>query len=126
MYKKLLIGIVFLALLSTVLAACSIHDTTGPSGPTVNMGNANFDQPSIAISKGASINMIDTVAVEHIITNGSWKNGLPVSSKESGAPVYNQTFNGNDTNVLGPFTTSGTYHYYCTLHPGMDLTVVVS
>ena len=125
MYKKLLAGIVILALLAMTLAACSIHDTSGPSGPTVHMGNANFTENSITISKGQSINLIDDVAVEHIITNGHWNNGQPDTAKESGAPSYNATFNGNDSNTLGPFTTSGTFHYYCTIHPGMDLTVVV-
>ncbi len=125
MYKKLLVGIVFLACLTGLLTACSIHDTTGPSGPTVHMGNANFVQTSITISKGASINLIDDVAVQHIITNGAWKGATVDKASESGAPTYNQTFNGMDSSTLGPFATSGTYHYYCTIHPGMNLIVVV-
>lgn len=125
MSKKLFAGFALLAILATLLAACSIHDTAGPSGPTVHMGNANFTQTSITISKGQSITLIDDVAVEHIITNGQWKNGQPVTSKESGAPSYNATFNGNDSSTLGPFTTSGTFQYYCTIHPGMNLTVIV-
>ncbi len=125
MFKKVLAGFALLAILATVLAACSIHDTSGASGPTAHMGSANFTQNSITISKGASITVLDDVAVQHIITNGQWKNGTPDTAKESGAPSYNQTFNGNDSNALGPFTTSGTFHYYCTIHPGMNLTVVV-
>ncbi len=125
MYKKLLAGVALLALLATVLVACSIHDTVGPSGPTAHMGDANFTQSSITISKGQLITLIDDVAIKHIITNGQWVNGLPNLTKESSAPGYNQTFNGNDSSTLGPFTTSGTFHYYCTIHPGMNLTVVV-
>lgn len=125
MYRKLLAGIALLALLATVLAACSIHDTSGPTGPTVHMGNAAFTESSITISKGQSITVIDDVSVEHIITNGQWKNGVPDTAKESGAPGYDATFNGNDSSTLGPFTTSGTFHYYCTIHPGMDLKVIV-
>ena len=125
MYKKLLIGVALLAILTTLLAACSIHDTAGPSGPSAHMGNANFTQTSVTISKGQSLTLVDDVAVQHIITNGQWKNGTPDTTKESGAPNYNQTFNGNDSNALGPFATSGTFHYYCTIHPGMNLTVVV-
>lgn len=125
MYKKLLAGIAILAILTTILAACSIRDTSGPSGPTVHMGNANFVQTSITISKGQSISLINDVAVTHIITNGAWQNGVAHSAKESGAPSYNKTFTGDDSDTLGPFTTSGTFHYYCTVHPGMDLTVTV-
>lgn len=125
MYKKLLVGVALLAILTTVLAACSIHDTGGPSGPTAHMGNANFVQTSVTISKGQTLTLIDDVAVTHIIANGTWDNGAAKSAKESGAPNYNQTFNGNDSSPLGPFTTSGTFHYYCTVHPGMNLTVTV-
>jgi plastocyanin len=125
MYRKLLVGLVLLAILTTLLAACSIHEAGGPSGPTVHMGNANFVQTSITISKGQSINIINDVAVTHIITNGQWVNGLAKPAKESGAPSYNKTFTGNDSDTLGPFTTSGTFHYYCTVHPGMNLTVKV-
>lgn len=128
MYKKLLVGVALLAILTTILAACSIHDTGGGGsvGPTVHMGNADFLQNSITISKGQSITLIDDVAVEHIITNGQWKSSTtPSLGKESGAPTYNQTFNGNDSDTLGPFNTSGTFHYLCTIHPNMNLTVVV-
>lgn len=125
MYKKLLVGVALLAILTTILAACSIHDTSGPSGPTAHMGNANFVQTSVTIKKGDTLTLVDDVAVQHIITNGTWVSGTAKPGKESGAPVYNQTFNGNDNGSLGPFTTSGTFQYYCTVHPGMNLTVVV-
>ena len=125
MYKKLLLSVVFLALLTTVLAACSIEDSSGPSGPTVHMSNANFVQTSITITKGQSINLIDDVAVQHIIENGEWKGSSGVNHKESRAPVLDATLNGNDSTVLGPFTSSGTFHYYCTIHPGMNLVVTV-
>lgn len=125
MYKRLLAGVALLAILTTILAACSIHDTAGPSGPAVHMGNANFVQTSITIKKGDSISLINDVAVQHIIVNGQWKGGTPDTAKESGAPDYNKTFNGNDNDTLGPFTTGGTFHYYCTIHPGMNLTVTV-
>lgn len=125
MYKKILAGIAMLAILATVLAACSIHDTTGPTGPAAHMGNANFTTTTVTISKGDTLTLVDDVGVQHIITNGQWKGAGVDTAKESGAPSYNQTFNGNDSAPLGPFTTSGTFHYYCTLHPGMNLTVVV-
>lgn len=125
MRTKMLVSVALLVLLTTLLAACSIHEASGPSGPTVHMGNADFSTSSITISKGQSINVIDDVSVQHIIKNGFWKSGKPDETKENDAPSYNQTFNGNDSFALGPFTTAGTFHYYCTVHPGMNLTVVV-
>ncbi len=127
MYKKILVGLVLLGILTTTIAACGIYDVSNvPTGPTVHMGGANFLQPSITISKGQSINLIDDVAVEHIIKNGTWNGGSMVLKAESGAPTVNVTFNGNDSNSIGPFNTSGTFKLLCTVHQGMNLTVKVS
>jgi plastocyanin len=127
MYKKILVGLVLLGILTTSIAACGIYDVSNtPSGPTVHMGAANFVQPSITISKGQSLTLIDDSSAEHIIKNGTWNGSTPVNSTESGAPSVNVTFNGNDTNTVGPFNTSGSFKLYCTIHTGMNLTVTVS
>ena|SRR5690349_810388 len=127
MYKKLLVGLVLLGILTTTIAACGIYDQSSvPTGPTVHMGGANFLQTSIKISKGQSIDLIDDVAVEHIIKNGTWKGSSMDLKAESGAPTVNVTLNGNDSSTVGPFTTSGTFELLCTVHQGMNLTVTVS
>lgn len=125
MHKKMLAVSALLAVLTVLLAACSIHANAGLTGPAVHMGNAAFLQPSITISKGTSFTLVDDVAVQHIITNGTWVNTTAKPAKESGAPAVNATFAGDDSSSIGPFTTAGTYHLYCTIHPGMILTVVV-
>jgi len=127
MYKKILVGLVLLGILTTTIAACGIYDvSTVPTGPTVHMGGANFLQSSIKISKGQSINLIDDVAVEHIIKNGTWNGGSMDLKAEPGAPTVNVTLNGNDSSSIGPFNTSGTFKLLCTVHQGMNLTVTVS
>jgi len=45
--------------------------------------------------------------------------------KETNAPSVNVQLNGNDQQTIGPFAAAGTYHLYCTIHPGMNLTVIV-
>ncbi|MBA2285286.1 MAG: hypothetical protein H0W02_07390, partial [Ktedonobacteraceae bacterium] len=110
----------------------SIGQTSAPTGatytngmPTVHMSAGNFSQPSVTLPKGSKLLLVDDVAVPHILSNGSWKNGTPTSAKEPGAPTVNNVqVNGNSVEV-GPFTTAGTYHIYCTVHQGMNLTVVV-
>lgn len=127
MYKKVLVGLVLLGILTTTIAACGIYDQSNvPTGPTVHMGGANFLQSSITISKGQSINFIDDVAVLHTITNGTWDGSSMVLKAEPGAPGVNVTFNGNDSSMVGPFNTSGTFKLLCTVHPNMNLTVIVS
>ncbi len=84
-------------------------------------------QSSITISKGSSITLVEDSAALHIIANGSWMNGNPQPMQESGVPVMNnvQISGSGSSQVIGPFNTPGTYHLYCTVHPGMNLTVIV-
>ena len=98
----------------------------GSNGATVKLGLVNFEQPSVTISKGSMLTLVDTQAVPHIITNGSWVAGAAKPAKEPGAPTVNQSFSGNDTHQIGPFNTAGTFHLYCTIHQNMNLTVVVT
>lgn len=100
-------------------------NTGGSNGATVKMGLTNFEQSSVTISKGSMLTLVDTQAVPHIIQNGSWANGAAKPAKEAGAPTVNQSFSGNDTHQIGPFNTAGTFHLYCTIHQGMNLTVIV-
>jgi len=126
MYKRLIFSLGVFGILTILLAACAIVDTSsGPSGPTVHMGGSQFLQTSITIHKGDTLTLVDDVGSPHIITNGSWVGGSAKSGSESGAPTANLTFNGNDNGNIGPFSTAGTYHFYCTIHQGMNLTVTV-
>lgn len=122
--KKLLAVLVVLGLVMVLTAACG---GSGGSSTAVHMGNTNFTQSSVSISKGSSINLVDDVAVTHIISNGSWVNGTAKPATESGAPVVNNlTFNSaGQSQTIGPFNTAGTYHLYCSVHPNMNLTVTV-
>ena len=136
---------VILALVSVLFAACARSGSSssneggssasgksggGQSGGaassgTVHLGNTNFLQNSVTISKGGSVSLVDDVSVVHIIQNGSWDNGTAKPAKESGAPTVQVSFQGSDTHAIGPFNTAGTFHVYCTVHPGMNLTITV-
>jgi plastocyanin len=92
---------------------------------TVHMSAGNFDQSTITISKGSKLLLVDDVAVLHILANGSWQQSVPKPEQEPGAPTI-KNVQVNDSSVeLGPFVTAGIYHIYCTVHPGMTLTVIV-
>jgi plastocyanin len=109
-----------------MLAACAVYDEANvPQGPTVHMGGASFLVSSINIKKGDMLTLVDDSSAEHIIKNGTWNGNTPQSKTEPGAPTVNVTFNGNDSSTIGPFNTAGTFQLYCTIHPGMNLTVNV-
>ncbi len=90
------------------------------------MNDTQFVQPSIIIHKGESIALVATTFTPHIIANGTWDNGQAKAAKEPGAPeVQGLQINGNSSSNVGPFTTAGTFKLYCTIHSGMNLTVIV-
>ena len=127
--KKLIAIFVALSVV-TVLTAASCGGSGGGgagAGTGVHMGETTFLQPSVTISKGSSLNLIDDVPVLHVIGNGSWVNSVVKPARESGAPVVNNLqFNAaGQSMAVGPFTTAGTYHLYCSVHLNMNLTVIV-
>jgi plastocyanin len=135
--KFSLLVLLLLVVGSILLAACT-RPGTAPvasakagnsnvkSAGTVHMGASTFVQTTVTISKGSKLTLIDDAATMHIIQNGAWdSNNNAQAAAESGAPKINTTFNGSDTQDIGPFTTAGTFKLYCTVHPGMNLTVTV-
>jgi len=132
--KKFVSLFVVLSFAAFLLVACGGSGSCGSSSsgsssggtPTVHMCGNNFEQSSITISKGQSLALVDDASAGHVIANGSWVNGSAQPGQELGAPVVNNLqFNGNDAHTIGPFNTAGTFHLYCTVHPGMNLTVIV-
>jgi plastocyanin len=121
-----LLAISLLAILTIMMTACS-----GGAGPdtnpnTVHMNDTDFDRSSITIKKGETITLANDVSTVHVIENGIWDNsGTPKPNREAGAPVIDVQINGAETKTFGPFNTAGTFHFYCTLHNGMNLTVIV-
>lgn len=91
------------------------------------MNATNFTEKSVTVSKGSSLSLVNSSSVIHIISNGTWENGTtPKPGAEPGAPkVSNMTVATGQTEKVGPFTTAGTFQLLCTVHPGMNLTVIV-
>ncbi len=124
MSKKLLAILGLSCIITVLLVACG----SASAGPNpVHMSGTNFVQNSITIKKGERITLInDDLFGSHTIANGTWENGTAKSQDEPGAPqVKDQQISGSGQATLGPFTTAGTFHFYCTIHSGMNLTVVV-
>jgi len=79
----------------------------------------------VNVAKGSSLQVVPAAPSFHNLINGSWVNGSQVPMKESGAPTVNNVQVTSSTVSIGPFTTAGTYHILCTVHPNMNLTVIV-
>ena len=112
--------------MTVLFSACRVIDAdTVPKNPAVHMGTASFLVPSITIAKGRKLDLVDDVAVSHIIKNGTWNGATPDSTIEPGAPTVNLTFTGSDTQTIGPFNQSGTFNLYCTIHGSMKVSIIV-
>ncbi len=126
MYKKVIVGMIAFALMTVLFAACTIVDaSTLNTGPQAHMGSAAFKTDSVPIKKGQKLTLVDDVAVQHIIVNGSWQGSAPVPKLEAGAPKVNVNIAGG-ASAVGPFTQAGTFNLYCTIHGGMQIKVIVS
>jgi len=90
------------------------------------MTTDNFAQNVVLVPKGSKLLIVDDTSVEHILQNGMWTTkGTPGTLTEPGAPtVHNVEIKGGSAQI-GPVTTAGIFHIYCTIHQGMNLTIVV-
>ncbi|HEU0003655.1 MAG TPA: hypothetical protein VFQ36_22295 [Ktedonobacteraceae bacterium] len=138
------IVLVVIALGTVLLAACARPGTPeantgntptsttggggsgGCAGTSVHMSASDFVEKCANISKGSKLTLIDDVQVLHIISNGMWdSSGNQVTTKEPGAPtVSDVNINGGQMDI-GPFTTAGTFHIFCSVHLNMNLVVNV-
>lgn len=92
----------------------------------VHTNSGNFAQPSVMLHKGETIKLVNDASVVHVISLGTWNNGVAQPEKEPGAPnVHNQQLPANGSITIGPWKTSGIYHIYCTVHVNMKMTVNV-
>jgi plastocyanin len=92
---------------------------------TVHMNASNFLVPTVTLAKGDKLTFVDDSTEEHDLFNGSWQNGAPNVAQESGAPKVNNVTLIKNSVTVGPFAIAGTYHIFCTLHQGMELTIIV-
>ena len=124
----ILIGFLLLGALvqpSATTAAPAAAAASANGVPTVHMGPTSFDQSSVTIAKGSKLLLVDDGSFLHILSNGSWQNGQPEPQQEAGAPSVNHVQVNGKSVEIGPFNAAGTYHIYCSVHQGMNLTVIV-
>ncbi|HLX39710.1 MAG TPA: hypothetical protein VKR42_04220 [Ktedonobacteraceae bacterium] len=126
--KKLILFIT-VAVLLTLVVACSDTSTgvTSNNPNTVKLEGGTFATSSITISKGNTITFLDDSnnGALHILVIG--QNGQQES--ERGAPDFGGLaglrIDVGNTWTTPPWNTAGTYHVACTVHPAMNLTVIV-
>jgi plastocyanin len=112
---------------ATAQSATAGSASPGAAGTATVYLNANRFAPDIvALHKGETLTFVGEGSVPHILANGMWiAENHPSPGAETGAPAIRNVGVNDKSVTVGPFTRPGTYHIYCTLHPGMTLTVLV-
>ncbi len=120
----LLLGSLLIAAIGQPGSAATV-DTSGNG--IIHMRVANFEQPTMTISKGKKLELVNDDSSTHILSNGYWTKGHPVVQHQASEPMVNNVeVTGVGKSVeIGPFNTAGTYYVLCTVHPGMTLTIIV-
>lgn len=121
--------VVGMSIVSLIVAAnpqVSPTSATTNGEPTAHMSNAAFVQDVVLVPKGSKLLIVNDSNVEHILQNGSWTpSGTINTTIEPGAPVLHNVDSKGGSLEIGPFSTAGIFHIYCTIHKGMNLTIVV-
>ena len=85
------------------------------AGAEVAMQGNTFQPAEISISAGTTVTWTNEDAVGHTVTSGT---------RGSPSGMFDESVNAGGTFSF-TFTESGTYEYFCSIHPGMDGTVIV-
>jgi plastocyanin len=110
---------------SSSSTATTAPSTSNCSSGTVHTLATTFKESCVVVAKGANLQIIPSVTSFHNLDPGSWQNGNAVPMNETGAPPIHNVQVTSSPVSIGPFNIAGTFHIYCTVHPGMNLTVIV-
>lgn len=118
-------------LLGSACGGSSKTDTkasgTNKPGATVPMVFTEFKPTDFAIKVGQTLTFENENPITHIIVEGAWKVGsddLRTSEMDDG--TFKLTVNKKGDKGEHTFDKPGTFQFFCTIHKGMNGTVVVS
>jgi hypothetical protein len=122
----IVIGMFLVWLIVAVVPQTGAANTSPNGEPAIHLTGDNFVQNVVLVPKGSKLLIVNDSSVEHILQNGMWgANGTTHVLVEPGAPILHSVKITGGSLEIGPFTTAGVYHIYCTIHRDMNLTIVV-
>ena len=117
--------------LAAVLAGCGDEDRATGAAPAVtsavHLELLSFEPGELHVAAGTTVEWVNDNPITHTVTSGSYEvgaDGLRTSEQPDG------TFDGDlaaqgDT-FRQTFAEPGTYAYFCSIHKGMNATIVVA
>lgn len=105
-----LVSRALLSLVIVVFAGCGDSSTDPPTPVQVNMQNSAFSPLTVTVQRGGSVRWTNLDNFAHNAVGTGFNTG-------------NITLNQSAT---ATFNLAGTFQYACSLHPGMNGTVIVT
>ncbi|HEY0752735.1 MAG TPA: hypothetical protein VGD98_02055 [Ktedonobacteraceae bacterium] len=122
----LALGMLVVALIVAANPVGASANTSTSGMPTVHTAGSNFLTNVVLVSKGSKLQIVNDDSIEHVLENGFWTpGGTPNIQAEAGAPAVKNIDLKTGSIEIGPFLSAGIFHLYCTVHRGMNLTIVV-
>jgi plastocyanin len=101
----------------------------GASGDGVPVSTAllAFDPKTVKVAKGQTVTWIGGDDITHVLVEGTYQVGSDgLRTEQSDDKAFNLRLTKKGQKVSHTYDKAGTFTYYCTIHHGMNGTVVVS
>ena len=97
------------------------------NGPSVSTALLAFDPQMVNIKKGQTVTWVGGDNITHVLVEGTYKvGGDKLRTEQTDDKAFHLDLSKKGQTVSHTYTTAGTFTYYCTIHHGMNGTVVVS
>ena len=117
-----------------LLAACGTNDKAssgteagGGDGITVDTALLAFNPRTANVKAGQTVTWVGGDNIKHVLVQGAYEvGGDGLRTKETDDKAFRLDLTRKGQHVSHTYATAGTYPYFCTIHRGMNGTVVVS
>lgn len=124
---RLVAGVVALLLASSACGNGAHHGSA--AGSAVRIKLLAFNPPTLRVKVGTTVTWTDDEPVTHTVTSGAVSGvdattGLRASETPDG--TFDTRLDGTGTTFRHLFSQPGEFPYFCSIHKGMNATVVVT
>ncbi len=96
-------------------------------GATVNIPLLSFDPVRTTIKTGQTVTWVNGNDINHVLVEGTYKvDSSMLRTDETDDKAFNLVVAKKGDTVAHTYAKAGTFTYYCTIHKGMNATVVVT
>ena len=118
-------------LLSTACGSSSsggaTADDASGDGVAVSTALLTFDPKEVRVAKGQTVTWVGGDDITHVLVEGDYKVGSDgLRTEETDDKAFNLRLTKKGQKVSHTYDKPGTFTYFCTIHKGMNGTVVVS